>query len=111
MYYKHQLKLQAMAGLQFLGFFYRNPSGSNTSEVQWPVYNATEQNFFRISAEVPQVLQTSPAQYCDFLAMQFLNETQLSEFKPLMHERLGTNFSADLNLITVSTSTSLESTC
>ncbi|KAL8212960.1 UNVERIFIED_CONTAM: hypothetical protein K2H54_059835 [Gekko kuhli] len=55
-----------------------NPSGSTASEVQWLLYNATEQNFFHISPEVSQVLQTSPAQHCDFLAMQLLNETHLN---------------------------------
>ncbi|XP_060095209.1 cholinesterase-like [Heteronotia binoei] len=55
-----------------------NPTESTASEVQWPLYNATEQNFFPISTEVPQVLQSSPAQHCDFLAMQFLSETQLN---------------------------------
>ncbi|XP_054833327.1 cholinesterase-like isoform X2 [Eublepharis macularius] len=57
-----------------------NPTGSISGELQWPLYNATEQNFFCISTEVPQVLQPSPAQHCDFLAKHFLDETRQSLF-------------------------------
>ncbi|XP_053148718.1 cholinesterase-like [Hemicordylus capensis] len=47
-----------------------NPTGSAASEVQWPLYNATEQNFFHLGTEPPQVVQTSPARYCGFLEAQ-----------------------------------------
>nr|XP_056701657.1 cholinesterase-like [Euleptes europaea] len=65
-----------------------NPGGSTASKVQWPLYNATDQNFFRISTEDPQVLQTSPAQHCDFLAMQFLNETKWNYIAKMLSEDL-----------------------
>ncbi|XP_072845288.2 cholinesterase [Pogona vitticeps] len=45
-----------------------NPTGSTPEDVQWPLYNATEQNFFHISTESPQVMQVSPAHHCSFLA-------------------------------------------
>ncbi|XP_053148723.1 cholinesterase-like [Hemicordylus capensis] len=51
-----------------------NPTGSAASELQWPLYNATEQNFFHINMDAPQVTQLSPAPLCDFLATH-LNAT------------------------------------
>ncbi|TFJ96991.1 AP-2 complex subunit alpha-2-like [Platysternon megacephalum] len=45
-----------------------NPTGSEGSEEQWPLYNSKEQNFVHINTEPPQVKGTSPAQHCCFLA-------------------------------------------
>uniref|UniRef100_A0A8C3T3P2 Carboxylic ester hydrolase n=1 Tax=Chelydra serpentina TaxID=8475 RepID=A0A8C3T3P2_CHESE len=45
-----------------------NPTGSEGSEEQWPLYNSMEQNFVRISTEPLQVKGTSPARHCGFLA-------------------------------------------
>ncbi|XP_062979553.1 cholinesterase-like [Elgaria multicarinata webbii] len=50
-----------------------NPTGSKLKEAQWPPYNSTEQKFFHISVEAPQVKQLSPDPYCDFLATQLFN--------------------------------------
>ncbi|XP_054833288.1 cholinesterase-like [Eublepharis macularius] len=43
-----------------------NPTASDVSETKWPLYNPTEQNFFRISTEPPQVMKPSPARHCGF---------------------------------------------
>ncbi|XP_026502009.1 acetylcholinesterase-like [Terrapene carolina triunguis] len=51
-----------------------NPTGSEGSKEQWPLYNSKEQNFVRISTEPPQAKGTSPAQHCGFLA-SLLKET------------------------------------
>ncbi|XP_053148715.1 cholinesterase-like isoform X2 [Hemicordylus capensis] len=63
--------------MQYWAEFARSghPTGSKPNEVQWPLYNATEQHFFRISTEAPQVMQVSPAQHCGFLTEHFLNAT------------------------------------
>ncbi|KAL8212966.1 UNVERIFIED_CONTAM: hypothetical protein K2H54_059859 [Gekko kuhli] len=53
-----------------------NPNGVATKEVQWPLYNATEQNFFLLSTQPPQALQKSPAQHCGFWKTQVLNVAQ-----------------------------------
>ncbi|XP_044839935.1 acetylcholinesterase-like [Mauremys mutica] len=45
-----------------------NPTGSEGSQEQWPLYNSKEQNFVRISTEPPQTKGTSPTQHCGFLA-------------------------------------------
>ncbi|XP_054831297.1 cholinesterase-like [Eublepharis macularius] len=47
------------------------PTGSTPDEVQWPLYNAADQNFFYINTEVPSLKRLSPPQHCDFLAEQF----------------------------------------
>ncbi|XP_062979549.1 cholinesterase-like isoform X2 [Elgaria multicarinata webbii] len=44
-----------------------NPTGSQQKEEQWPLYNSTEQKFFHISAEAPQVKRLSSDPPCDFL--------------------------------------------
>ncbi|XP_034613467.1 acetylcholinesterase-like [Trachemys scripta elegans] len=44
-----------------------NPTGAGGSGEQWPRYNATEKNFFRIGTEPPQVEGTSPARLCGVL--------------------------------------------
>nr|XP_034963158.1 acetylcholinesterase-like [Zootoca vivipara] len=53
-----------------------NPTGSEASEVQWPVYNSTEQNFFHISGKEAQSKHRSPASHCGFLASLFSNATE-----------------------------------
>ncbi|XP_007443989.1 cholinesterase-like [Python bivittatus] len=53
-----------------------NPTRSNSDEVQWPVYDAIEQNFFHISTGAPQLKQLSPTPLCDFLATLPVNATQ-----------------------------------
>ncbi|KAJ7317245.1 hypothetical protein JRQ81_003407 [Phrynocephalus forsythii] len=53
-----------------------NPTGSIPGKVQWPLYNATEQKFFHISTEAPQVMQLSPAHQCQFLKTHLFNTTQ-----------------------------------
>ncbi|XP_053234542.1 cholinesterase-like [Podarcis raffonei] len=50
-----------------------NPTGSEGSEVKWPVYNSTEQNFFHIGGKAAQPKRRSPASHCDFLASLFSN--------------------------------------
>ncbi|XP_048674245.2 acetylcholinesterase-like [Caretta caretta] len=45
-----------------------NPTGAGNSREQWPHYDPTEQNFFRIGMEPPQVKGPSPARHCKFLA-------------------------------------------
>ncbi|XP_061475114.1 cholinesterase-like isoform X2 [Rhineura floridana] len=53
-----------------------NPTGTSMSnEVQWPLYNTTEQKFFHISTEAPEVRQISPAHHCDILAAHKFNST------------------------------------
>nr|XP_028569504.1 cholinesterase-like [Podarcis muralis] len=52
-----------------------NPTGSVPNEVQWPLYNATEENFFHISAGPPEIKKPSPAHHCDFLAAHIFNST------------------------------------
>ncbi|XP_032064796.1 cholinesterase-like [Thamnophis elegans] len=52
------------------------PTGSKPDEVQWPLYDATEQNFFHISTAAPQLKRLSPAPLCDFLATLPANDTQ-----------------------------------
>ncbi|XP_034963150.2 cholinesterase-like [Zootoca vivipara] len=42
------------------------PTGSAASEVEWPLYNATQQNFFYLSTEPTQVVDRSPVQHCTF---------------------------------------------
>ncbi|XP_062978213.1 cholinesterase-like isoform X2 [Elgaria multicarinata webbii] len=49
-----------------------NPTGSVANEVQWPLYNATQQNYFQLSTEPSQVMETSPARHCGFLESLFL---------------------------------------
>ncbi|XP_042303356.1 LOW QUALITY PROTEIN: acetylcholinesterase-like [Sceloporus undulatus] len=44
-----------------------NPTGPEVSEVAWPLYNATQQNFFHLGTEPSEVLQISPARHCDLL--------------------------------------------
>lgn len=46
---------------------------------KWPLYNATEENFFRISTDVPEVVPVSPTQHCGFLAAQLFNVTHFQE--------------------------------
>ncbi|XP_020667963.3 cholinesterase [Pogona vitticeps] len=55
--------------MQYWSEFARNghPTGS-TNEVQWPLYNAIEKNYFHISTGTPQIKPISPAPHCDFLA-------------------------------------------
>ncbi|KAL8212963.1 UNVERIFIED_CONTAM: hypothetical protein K2H54_059846 [Gekko kuhli] len=55
-----------------------NPNGVTTNEVQWPLYNATEKNFFFLSTQLPQTLQKSPARHCGFWKTQVLNVAQPS---------------------------------
>ncbi|XP_077180763.1 cholinesterase-like isoform X2 [Paroedura picta] len=55
-----------------------NPNGVTANEVQWPLYNATEQNFFLLSTQPPQSLQKSPAQHCGFWKTQVSNVAQPS---------------------------------
>ncbi|XP_061475127.1 cholinesterase-like [Rhineura floridana] len=43
------------------------PTGSAADEVEWPLYNTTQQNFFQLSTEPTQVLQRSPVRHCPFL--------------------------------------------
>nr|XP_034963161.1 cholinesterase-like isoform X2 [Zootoca vivipara] len=52
-----------------------NPTGSLPNEVQWPLYNATEENFFHISAGPSEIRKLSPAHHCDFLAAHIFNST------------------------------------
>ncbi|XP_060095211.1 cholinesterase-like [Heteronotia binoei] len=54
-----------------------NPNGITADEVQWQLYNATEQNFFLLSTQPSQTLQKSPAQHCGFWK-QVLNVVQSS---------------------------------
>ncbi|XP_062978238.1 cholinesterase-like isoform X4 [Elgaria multicarinata webbii] len=49
-----------------------NPTGSVANEVQWPLYNATQQNFFNLSTEPSLIMETSPARHCSFLESLFL---------------------------------------
>ncbi|XP_053234525.1 cholinesterase-like isoform X1 [Podarcis raffonei] len=42
------------------------PTGSAAGEVEWPLYNATQQNFFHLSTEPTQVVDRSPVQHCTF---------------------------------------------
>ncbi|XP_060094741.1 cholinesterase-like [Heteronotia binoei] len=51
-----------------------NPTPSDVSETKWPPYNPAEQNFFRISTELPQVMKPSPTWLCRFWKA-FLAET------------------------------------
>nr|XP_003218003.2 PREDICTED: cholinesterase [Anolis carolinensis] len=44
-----------------------NPTGSKPSVVQWPLYNATEQNVFHIDIEAPRTMPIAPVQ-CNFPA-------------------------------------------
>ncbi|KAG8127809.1 putative Carboxylic ester hydrolase protein [Naja naja] len=44
-----------------------NPSKFTPGEVQWPHYNATEQNIYHISTEAPQIMQFLPREQCSFL--------------------------------------------
>ncbi|KAL8212965.1 UNVERIFIED_CONTAM: hypothetical protein K2H54_059856 [Gekko kuhli] len=57
-----------------------NPNGVTTKEVQWPLYNATKQNFFLLSTQPPQALQKSPARHCGFWKTQVLKVAQPSLF-------------------------------
>ncbi|XP_060615311.2 cholinesterase-like isoform X2 [Anolis sagrei] len=41
-----------------------NPTGSEKKEVEWPPYNATQQNFLHLSTEPAQVMPISPARHC-----------------------------------------------
>ncbi|XP_053144686.1 cholinesterase-like isoform X1 [Hemicordylus capensis] len=41
-----------------------DPTASFDSKTKWPLYNTTEQNYFRISTEPPQVKKPSPARMC-----------------------------------------------
>ncbi|XP_070593861.1 cholinesterase-like [Erythrolamprus reginae] len=52
------------------------PTASKPGEVQWPLYDATEQNFFHISTGAPQLKRLSPAPLCDFLANLPANDIQ-----------------------------------
>ncbi|XP_044293652.1 acetylcholinesterase-like, partial [Varanus komodoensis] len=44
-----------------------NPTGSTASTVQWSRCTATQQNFFQLSTEPPQIMKVSPARHCGFL--------------------------------------------
>nr|QHR82718.1 cholinesterase 3 [Vipera anatolica senliki] len=44
------------------------PTRPQTDEVQWPLFDTTEQNFFHISTAAPQLRKLSPVPLCDFLA-------------------------------------------
>ncbi|XP_015261978.1 PREDICTED: cholinesterase-like, partial [Gekko japonicus] len=48
-----------------------NPNGVTANEVQWPLYNATQQNFFFLSTQPSQAPQKSPARHCCFWKLQF----------------------------------------
>ncbi|XP_058025063.1 acetylcholinesterase-like isoform X2 [Ahaetulla prasina] len=52
-----------------------NPSKFTPGEVQWPHYNATEQNIYHISTEAPQIKQFLPREQCVFLETQVYNTT------------------------------------
>ncbi|XP_060617024.2 cholinesterase-like [Anolis sagrei] len=41
------------------------PTGSEKQEVEWPLYNATLQNFYHLSTEPGKVLPVSPARHCN----------------------------------------------
>nr|XP_020667972.1 cholinesterase-like isoform X1 [Pogona vitticeps] len=43
------------------------PTGSGAKEKEWPLYDATEQNFFRLTTDSPQATQISLTQKCGFL--------------------------------------------
>ncbi|XP_070792795.1 cholinesterase-like [Pituophis catenifer annectens] len=58
------------------------PTGSKPDEVQWPLYDATEQNFFHISTGAPQIKRLSPAPLCDFLATLPVNDIPSSKKSP-----------------------------
>ncbi|KAJ6640453.1 hypothetical protein lerEdw1_013724 [Lerista edwardsae] len=45
---------------------------------EWPLYDVTKPNFFRINTEKPQVMQTPPTQLCSFLATQLSNAKSAS---------------------------------
>ncbi|XP_026541679.1 acetylcholinesterase-like isoform X2 [Notechis scutatus] len=52
-----------------------NPSKFTPGEVQWPRYNATEQNIYHISTEAPQIMQFLPPEQCSFLETHVYNTT------------------------------------
>ncbi|XP_070789576.1 cholinesterase-like [Pituophis catenifer annectens] len=52
-----------------------NPSKFTPGEVQWPHYNATEQNIYHISTEAPQIMQFLPCEKCSFLETHVYNTT------------------------------------
>ncbi|KAH0630397.1 hypothetical protein JD844_013393 [Phrynosoma platyrhinos] len=59
-----------------------NPTGPEVSEVAWSLYNATQQNFFRLGTEPSEILQISPARHCDLLKRLFGNPKKKEEESP-----------------------------
>ncbi|XP_062979554.1 cholinesterase-like [Elgaria multicarinata webbii] len=43
------------------------PTGSGASEEEWPLYNATQLNFFHLDTEPSPVTQRAPLRHCGFL--------------------------------------------
>ncbi|XP_060615321.2 cholinesterase-like [Anolis sagrei] len=58
-----------------------NPTGSEPSKVQWPLYNATEQNAFHIDTEAPRIMPIAPVHQCNFLAAQQSNARKRLQLK------------------------------
>ncbi|KAM6472622.1 acetylcholinesterase-like isoform 2-T2 [Liasis olivaceus] len=56
-----------------------NPTKSTPGEVQWPHYNATEQNVFHITTEAPRIMQFLPPEHCSFLATHVYNITDAAQ--------------------------------
>ncbi|XP_063147410.1 cholinesterase-like [Candoia aspera] len=55
--------------------FARSGNPTKSGEVQWPLYNATEQKVFHISTESPRIMQFLPPEHCGFLATHIYNAT------------------------------------
>ncbi|XP_007443988.1 cholinesterase-like [Python bivittatus] len=53
-----------------------NPTGSVATEVEWSLYNATEQNFFLLNIEPFQNMDKEPDKHCGFLKKQFSEAAQ-----------------------------------
>ncbi|KAK9405894.1 cholinesterase-like [Crotalus adamanteus] len=48
-----------------------NPSGLVATEAEWPLYNATEQNFFLLNTESSKEVEKEPDHNCGFLKRHF----------------------------------------
>nr|XP_056722762.1 cholinesterase-like [Euleptes europaea] len=59
-----------------------NPTPSDVSETKWPLYNPAEQNFFRISTELPQVMKPSPTRHCGFWKTLLSEASSPRELRP-----------------------------
>ncbi|XP_060615316.2 cholinesterase-like isoform X2 [Anolis sagrei] len=55
-----------------------NPTGSEKKEEEWPLYNATQQNFLRLNTEPAQVVPISPARHCGLFKTLAPNQSEAS---------------------------------